>query len=90
MKLIERTKESTKQIFKMKNLGELRFFLSIEFARSKAGLVMHQRKYALELISETGLSRAKSAGTPIDVHIKLTSKQYNEQTGQNQDDKPVD
>lgn len=30
----------------MKDLSELRFFLGIEFARLKAGLVMHQRKYA--------------------------------------------
>ncbi|XP_019241295.1 PREDICTED: uncharacterized protein LOC109221285 [Nicotiana attenuata] len=39
---------------------------------------MHQRKYALELISEVGLAAAKPAITLIDVNIKLTSKQYND------------
>lgn len=36
---------------------------------------MHQRKYALEFISEVGLSGAKLVGTLIDVNVKLTSKQ---------------
>ncbi|XP_049349453.1 secreted RxLR effector protein 161-like [Solanum verrucosum] len=39
---------------------------------------MHQRKYALELIAEVGMSAAKPAGTLIDVNVKLTSKQYDE------------
>ncbi|XP_055826459.1 uncharacterized mitochondrial protein AtMg00810-like [Solanum dulcamara] len=50
------------------------------------GLVMHQRKYALQLVLEVGLSCAKPAGTPIDVNMKLTSKKYDEQTGQNHED----
>ncbi|XP_069154700.1 uncharacterized mitochondrial protein AtMg00810-like [Solanum lycopersicum] len=39
---------------------------------------MHHRKYALELIAEVGMSAAKPAGTPIDVNVKLTSKQYDQ------------
>lgn len=39
---------------------------------------MHQRKYALELISETSLSAAKPFNTPIDNTIKLTSRQYDQ------------
>nr|XP_016467178.1 PREDICTED: uncharacterized protein LOC107789823 [Nicotiana tabacum] len=62
LKLIEETKQSLQKAFKMKDLGELKYFLSIEFARSKYGIIMHQRKYALELISEAGLSTAKPAG----------------------------
>ncbi|XP_015167045.1 uncharacterized mitochondrial protein AtMg00810-like [Solanum tuberosum] len=38
-----------------------------------------KRKYTLELIDEVGMSAAKPTGTPIDVNVKLTSKQYNEQ-----------
>lgn len=41
------------QTFKMKDLGELRYFLGIEFARSSKGIIMHQRKYAVALIFET-------------------------------------
>lgn len=90
LQLITDTKTALQQVFKMKDLGELRFFLGIEFARSEAGMVMHQRKYALELISEVGLAGARPAGTPIDMNVKLTSRQYDEQTGQNQDDQLVD
>ncbi|XP_049394781.1 uncharacterized mitochondrial protein AtMg00810-like [Solanum stenotomum] len=62
----------------MKDLGELRFFLGIEFVRSSKGIVMHQRKYVFELISETRLGNAKPAVTPIDNNNKLTSKQYDD------------
>lgn len=43
----------------MKDLGELKFFLGIKVARSQEGIVMIQRKYALELIVKDGLSAAK-------------------------------
>ncbi|XP_047252157.1 uncharacterized mitochondrial protein AtMg00810-like [Capsicum annuum] len=48
------------------------------------------RKYALELISEVGLLGAKPVETPIDVNVKLTSKQYDDQTNQNHEDQLVD
>lgn len=73
VQLIEETKAKLNQTLKMKDLGELRFFLGIEFARSSKGILMHQRKYALELISETGLGNAKPAVTPIDNNNKLSS-----------------
>lgn len=52
LKLIEDTKEKLQEAFKKKDLGELKYFLGIEFARSEKGILMHQRKYILELISE--------------------------------------
>ncbi|XP_059285884.1 uncharacterized mitochondrial protein AtMg00810-like [Lycium ferocissimum] len=62
----------------MKDLGELKDFLGIEFARSEQGITMHQRKYALEVISKSRMSAARPAITPIDTNIKLTTKQYDE------------
>ncbi|XP_015167773.1 uncharacterized protein [Solanum tuberosum] len=62
--------------FKMKDLGEHKFFLGIEVARSSEGIVMCQKKYALELVAETGMSGAKPASTPIEINQKLTSIEY--------------
>lgn len=39
--------------FKMKDLGRLKYFLGIELARSKCGIFLSQRKYIMELLTET-------------------------------------
>ena len=74
--LIQETKQVLHLHFKIKDLGELRYFLGIEFCRSEQGIVMNQRKYALELISETGLSGARPSLTPLETNMKLTSADY--------------
>ena len=71
----------------MKDLGNLRYFHGIEFARSQDGIVMHQRKYTLAIISKAGLSAAKPAATPLDPYVQLTTKEYDEINGTNKDDK---
>lgn len=42
-------KEYLHATFDIKDLGTLKFFLGMEMARSKAGICLNQRKYALEL-----------------------------------------
>lgn len=41
--------------------------------QSKKGVLSNQRKYALQLIADTGLSGAKPISTPIEFNHKLTS-----------------
>lgn len=43
--LILEMKKILKDSFKIKDLGDLRYFLGIEFARNDTGIIMHQRKY---------------------------------------------
>lgn len=57
--LIQETKQVLHSHFKIKDLRELKYFLGIEFCRSAQGILLNQRKYALELVSETGLAGSK-------------------------------
>uniref|UniRef100_A0A3Q7IUK6 Reverse transcriptase Ty1/copia-type domain-containing protein n=1 Tax=Solanum lycopersicum TaxID=4081 RepID=A0A3Q7IUK6_SOLLC len=71
--MIKETKKALQHAFKIKDLGELRYFLGLEFARYEDGLLMHQRKYTLELIADIGLAGAKPVTTPMELNQKLTS-----------------
>ncbi|CAH9070946.1 unnamed protein product [Cuscuta epithymum] len=57
--------------FHMKDLGSLKYFLGIDVARNPSGLFLTQRKYALDIISETGLLGAKPSAFPMDQNHKL-------------------
>jgi Reverse transcriptase (RNA-dependent DNA polymerase) len=50
---MKRLKASLAKEFEMKDLGELRYFLGIEVARSKKGVVLSQQRYVLDLLSDT-------------------------------------
>ncbi|KAH9697911.1 retrovirus-related pol polyprotein from transposon RE1 [Citrus sinensis] len=66
-----RLKKVLARDFEIKDLGNLKYFLGMEFARSKDGIVVSQRKYVLDLLEETGLLSCKAAETPIDPNMKL-------------------
>ena len=58
----------------------LNFFLGIRITRSEFVILLNQRKYALELISGTGLSGAKPVNTPLETTLKLIKEEYDEMT----------
>ena len=55
----------------MKDLGQRRYFLGIEVARSKQGISLSQRKYVLDLLRETGMLACKLVATPIEMNHRL-------------------
>ena len=62
---MNRLKTSLSSTFEIKDLGSLRYFLGMEVARSKKGIVITQWKYVLNLLKETGMSGCRPADTPI-------------------------
>ena len=52
--------------FSIKDLGCLKYFLSIEVAKGPHGIFLCERKYALEIIDECGLLEAKPVDFPME------------------------
>ena len=71
VKATKNFKDYLSSCFHMKDLGPLQFFLGIEVARNESGIYLCQRKYALDIISETGLMEAKPANFPLEENNKL-------------------
>lgn len=72
-------------IFHIKDLGAPKYFLGIEIACYEQGISLSQRKFILEIISETGLSGCKLAVIPIEQNTKLTTADYDKGISQEDD-----
>ena len=70
VRLLE-TKKYLKRYFVTKNIGRLKYFLRIEVAHQKHGILLFQRKYALDLLEKADLLGCKPAITPMEANVNL-------------------
>nr|GEX42746.1 hypothetical protein [Tanacetum cinerariifolium] len=60
-----------KDKFQMSSIGELTFFLGLQVKQKKDGIFISQDKYVAEILRKFGLTKGKSASTPIDTEKPL-------------------
>ncbi|GKU91205.1 hypothetical protein SLEP1_g5107 [Rubroshorea leprosula] len=59
--------------FEMKDLGVLSYFLGLGVTSSDDGYLLSQTKYASDLIFKARLTDSKTASTPLEPNVQLTS-----------------
>ncbi|CAM8972604.1 unnamed protein product [Rhodiola kirilowii] len=70
--LIDNIKAFIHDNFKIKDLGTLKYFLGLEVARNSIGLFLHQRKYAMDLLTDQDMLDCKPAKTPLPIKHQLS------------------
>ena len=57
--------------FKIKDLGNLKYFIGFEVARGTSGINICQRKYVLDLLIDTDMLNSKPVSIPFDYCTRL-------------------
>lgn len=65
-------KQELSKKFKMHDLGAPRFFLGIETTRSRDGINLMQRKYALDILTDMRLLGCRPMSTPMEPNAQLS------------------
>ena len=57
--------------FEKTDLGNLSYFLGMEFIRTEKGIILHQRKYVKEVLKKFRMLESNPASSPIEANLKL-------------------
>lgn len=80
MNEIEAFKSQMMSEFEMSDLGKLTYFLGMEFTEVAEGLVMHQKKYASDILKRFNMMSCNPSSSPAETNVKLVM---------NEDEEPV-
>ena len=72
---VEDLKSSLNHEFKLKDLGNLKYFLGLEVARLEKGISLCQRKYALGVLKDDGMTICNPSKVPMEQNLKLRKYQ---------------
>ncbi|XP_057739664.1 uncharacterized mitochondrial protein AtMg00810-like [Arachis stenosperma] len=71
--MLSNVQKLLQSIFKLKILGDLKYFLGLEIAKSTDGIHLCQRKYTLNLLQDTNFTTCKPTALPMEPNLKLSS-----------------
>jgi hypothetical protein len=74
MEEIKNLKENLAKIFQMKDMGQIKYCLGIEFNVKKNKVTMSQKKYVDDLLKRFGMENSKEVSTPMDPNVKLSKE----------------
>ena len=67
---INSAKDTLKTHFKLKDLGQAKYFLGLELSRSQQGLMLSQIKYCLQILEDTSFLDSKLVVASMDPNLK--------------------
>ena len=72
---IENLKTQLRSEFEMTDLGELSYFLGIEFMKTSRGIIMHQRKCITETLKRFHMQNCNSVAVPVEANLKIDNSE---------------
>ncbi|XP_058742542.1 uncharacterized mitochondrial protein AtMg00810-like [Vicia villosa] len=71
-KSISKFKSGLMKEFEMSDLDIITYFLGVEFHKSKRGVLMHQRRYAIEILKKFDMEHCNVSITPVEPRLQLS------------------
>src|ERR1044072_2315196 len=62
----------------MSDLGNLSYFLGMDFQITKQGMTLHQRKYVKEILKRFRMDNSNLASSPVEPNVKLEKNEEEE------------